>query len=159
MCSPIFAEIVPEKERSSIYALDRSFESILSSFAPPVVGILAEHVYGYKPIPEGSNKAIKIETDRGNASAFAEALYTAIAIPMALCCLIYSFLYRTYPKDRDRARLESQGELEMRQHSIDSPGNYSIVQAHEEIDDDKGKRLPIGQESARDTQPMLGNDI
>ncbi|KAM7266546.1 hypothetical protein ACFE04_004443 [Oxalis oulophora] len=33
----IFAEIVPEKSRTSVYALDRSFESVLSSFAPPVV--------------------------------------------------------------------------------------------------------------------------
>ncbi|KAI3903054.1 hypothetical protein MKW92_012111 [Papaver armeniacum] len=37
---PIFAEIVPEKSRTSIYALDRSFENILASFAPPIVGLL-----------------------------------------------------------------------------------------------------------------------
>jgi hypothetical protein len=49
MCSPIFAEIVPERSRASIYALDRSFESVLASFAPPVVGFLAEHAYGYTP--------------------------------------------------------------------------------------------------------------
>lgn len=30
--SPIFAEIVPVKSRTSIYALENSFESILSSF-------------------------------------------------------------------------------------------------------------------------------
>ncbi|KAG1366511.1 hypothetical protein COCNU_13G003010 [Cocos nucifera] len=40
---PIFAEIIPKKSRTSIYALS---ESMLSSFAPPFVGILAEHVYG-----------------------------------------------------------------------------------------------------------------
>ncbi|KAF0913184.1 hypothetical protein E2562_020350 [Oryza meyeriana var. granulata] len=42
---PICAEIVPEKSRTSIYALDMCFESILSSFAPPIVGILAQRVY------------------------------------------------------------------------------------------------------------------
>ena len=36
--SPIFAEIVPRKSRTSIYALDRSFESLLASLAPPVAG-------------------------------------------------------------------------------------------------------------------------
>lgn len=153
--NPIFAEIVAEKERTSIYALDRSFESILASFAPPVVGILAQHVYGYKPIPEGSSKAIETETDRGNAAALAEALYTAIAIPMALCCLIYSFLYRSYPKDRDRARLESQEELEMRLHCNDSPGFYSTVQTHEQIDDDEEKKLLIDGEKTRETEHML----
>ncbi|MED6206136.1 hypothetical protein PIB30_024162 [Stylosanthes scabra] len=111
--NPIFAEIVPERSRTSVYALDRSLESILSSFAPPAVGILAQHVYGYKPIPEGSSETKEILTDRENAASLAKSLYTAIGIPMALCCLIYSFLYRTYPRDKDRARMEVLIESEM----------------------------------------------
>ena len=31
--NPIFAEIVPERQRTTLYALDRSFESVLASFA------------------------------------------------------------------------------------------------------------------------------
>lgn len=119
-CSPIFAEIVPEKSRTSIYALDRSFESILSSFAPPVVGILAQHVYGYKPVPEGSSESEEIATDRGNDASLAKALYTAIGIPMALCCLIYSFLYSTYPRDKERAQMEALIESEMQQMESDN---------------------------------------
>ena len=34
-------------------------------------------------------------------------IYTSIAVPMALCCAIYSFLYCTYPKDREVARAEA----------------------------------------------------
>ncbi|KAL0908573.1 hypothetical protein M5K25_023075 [Dendrobium thyrsiflorum] len=113
--NPIFAEIVPEKSRTSIYALDRTFETVLSSFAPPVVGLLAEHFYGYKPNPSGSNKDISTEIDRENATSLAKALYTAIAIPMFLCCIIYSFLYCTYPRDRERARMHSLLESEMQQ--------------------------------------------
>ncbi|XWS44917.1 hypothetical protein CRYUN_Cryun15aG0091200 [Craigia yunnanensis] len=112
---PIFSEIVPKKSRTSIYALDRSFESILSSFAPPIVGILAQHVYGYKPIPTGSSDSIEIETDRENAASLAKALYTAIGIPMAICCSIYSFLYCTYPRDRERAKMQALIESEMQQ--------------------------------------------
>ncbi|KAG2309908.1 hypothetical protein Bca52824_021465 [Brassica carinata] len=112
---PIFAEIVPERARTSIYALDRSFESILASFAPPIVGMLAQNVYGYKPIPEGSSSVIKIETDRENAASLAKALYTAIGIPMVICCTIYSFLYCTYPRDRDRAKMQALIESEMQQ--------------------------------------------
>ncbi|KAF5942970.1 hypothetical protein HYC85_020612 [Camellia sinensis] len=108
--NPIFAEIVPEKSRTSIYALDRSFESVLSSFAPPIVGILAQYVFGYEPLPEGSKD---IATDRANAASLGKALYAAIGVPMALCCLIYSFLYHTYPRDRDRARMEVLIESEM----------------------------------------------
>ncbi|KAK4353098.1 hypothetical protein RND71_028616 [Anisodus tanguticus] len=104
--NPIFAEIVPERARTSIYALDRSFETIIASFAPLVVGILAQQVFGYKPIPKGSTGSEEIETDRQNAASLAKALYTAIGIPMAICCFIYSFLYCTYPRDRDCVQLQ-----------------------------------------------------
>lgn len=90
--------------------MDRSFESVLSSFAPPIVGLLAQHVYSYKPVPQGSKN---IATDRGNAESLAKALYTSIGIPMALCSLIYTFLYSTYPRDRERARMEALIESEM----------------------------------------------
>ncbi|KAK7856201.1 uncharacterized protein LOC112039667 [Quercus suber] len=118
--NPIFAEIVPEKSRTSVYAMDRSFESILSSFAPPIVGILAQNVYGYKPVPTGSSESEEIATDRGNAASLAKALYTAIGVPMALCCLIYSFLYYTYPRDKERAKMEALIESEMQQIELDN---------------------------------------
>ncbi|KAJ4952129.1 hypothetical protein NE237_028961 [Protea cynaroides] len=101
--NPIFAEIVPERARTTAYALDRSFESILASFAPPLVGFLAQHFYGYKPAPKGATKSVEVDRDRENAASLAKALYMAIGIPMSLCCLIYFFLYCTYPRDRDRA--------------------------------------------------------
>ncbi|KAG6529021.1 hypothetical protein ZIOFF_011213 [Zingiber officinale] len=117
--NPIFAEIVPEKSRTSIYALDRSLESVLSSFAPPTVGILAERVYGYRPVANGrSNNSI--EGDSANAASLAKALYTSIAIPMTLCCFIYSFLYCTYPRDRGRARMDSVIASELEQIELDN---------------------------------------
>ncbi|CBI40991.3 unnamed protein product, partial [Vitis vinifera] len=129
--NPIFAEIVPEKSRTSVYALDRSFESILASFAPPVVGILSQRVYGYKPIPEGSTDSAQIETDRENAASLAKALYTAISIPFVVCCLIYSFLYRTYPRDRERARMQALIDSEMQQMDRDElPSGEEYSQLH-----------------------------
>ncbi|KAL2503823.1 Major facilitator superfamily protein [Abeliophyllum distichum] len=115
--NPIFAEIVPEKSRTSVYALDRSFESVLSSFAPPLVGLLAQYVYGYEPVPEGSKD---IATDRGNATSLAKALFIAVSIPMALCCIIYSFLYLAYPRDRERAQMKALIESEMQLVELDS---------------------------------------
>ncbi|KAL7230721.1 hypothetical protein ACSBR2_009077 [Camellia fascicularis] len=119
--NPIFAEIVPERSRTSIYALDRSFETILSSFAPPVVGILAQHVFGYKPIRKGSTDSEEIETDRKNAAPLAKALYTAIGFPFVICCLIYSFLYCTYPRDREQAKMHALIESEMQR--IENPSS------------------------------------
>lgn len=108
---------MPEKSRTSIYALDRSFESVLSSFAPPVVGLLAQNVYGYKPVPEGAES---IATDRENAKALAQALFASIGTPMALCCVIYSFLYCTYPRDKERAQMEALIESEMQIIGLDN---------------------------------------
>ncbi|EYU21155.1 hypothetical protein ABFS82_03G022400 [Erythranthe guttata] len=145
--NPIFAEIVPEKSRTSIYALDRSFESVLSSFAPPTVGLLAQYVYGYKPVPEGSED---ISTDRENAKSLAKALFAAIAVPMALCCVIYSFLYFTYPRDRHRARIEAIVESEMqliKSDMLDSRGIDLRIRSSEieelNIDDRTITEMPL----------------
>lgn len=124
--NPIFAEIVPEKSRTSIYALDESFESMLASFSPTVVGILAQHVFGYKPNLKGSSNSVVIETDRENAASLAKALYVVIGIPSAICCFIYSFLYCTYPRDRERARMEVLIVSEMQQLDADNSPSSEI---------------------------------
>eukprot|EP00250_Pteridium_aquilinum_P022410 c25375_g1_i3 orf=158-1732(+) len=111
--SPIFAEIVPERMRTSIYALDESFESLLSSFAPPIVGLLAEHAFGYVSSASHTSDDASIVADTKNAAALGKALYVAFGIPYTCCCLLYSLLYWTYPKDRDKAQAESQLNQEL----------------------------------------------
>ncbi|XP_027364462.1 uncharacterized protein LOC113871571 [Abrus precatorius] len=128
--NPIFAEIVPEKSRTAIYALDCSFESILASFAPPIVGVLAQRVYGYRPIPSGSSDSVEIETDRENAASLAKALYIAILIPMSICVAVYSFLYCTYPRDRERARMVSLAESEMEQLEVEDNTTEKSCEIH-----------------------------
>lgn len=62
--------------------------------------LLSQQIFGYKPIPKESTKGSQeIATDRENAAALVKALYTAIDIPMTICCSIYSFLYFTYPRE------------------------------------------------------------
>lgn len=126
--------------------MDRSFESVLSSFAPPVVGLLAQHVYGYKPISEGSED---IATDRGNAASLARALYTAIGVPMALCCFIYSFLYCTYPRDRERAKMDALIGSEMQM--LESDGWHPRQQSSQ-------VQLPESNELYLDEQSVVEID-
>ncbi|KAK9713447.1 hypothetical protein RND81_06G027600 [Saponaria officinalis] len=114
--NPIFAEIVPEKHRTSIYALDRGFESIVHSFGPPLVGILAQHVYGYKPTPKSSSDSTEMTTtmiDRENGASLAKAMNITFTVTMSACCAIYSLLYCTYPRDRERARMQALVDSEM----------------------------------------------
>ncbi|KAK7318600.1 hypothetical protein RJT34_03303 [Clitoria ternatea] len=136
--NPIFAEIVPERSRTAIYALDCSFESILASFAPPIVGILAQRVYGYRPVPTGSSGSVEIETDRENAASLARALYTAILIPMSICVAVYSFLYCTYPRDRERARMIALVESEMQQLELDDDTKEEYCEIHDLESNGKG---------------------
>lgn len=91
--NPIFAEIVPEERRTSVYAVDRCLESVLAAFAPPTVGYLAENWFGY------SNQG-KTVSDHDKALALSQGLFVTIAIPFVICCLVYSLLYKTYPKDK-----------------------------------------------------------
>jgi hypothetical protein len=58
------------------------------------------------PISYGAGVS-SVAKDRSNATALAKALYTTIAIPMLLCCFIYYLLYGTYPRDRQRARMDT----------------------------------------------------
>lgn len=153
------AEIVPEKSRTNIYALDRSFESVLSSFAPPVVGLLAQHIYGYKPIPTGSSVSKEVATDRENAGSLAKALYSAIGVPMSLCCLIYSFLYSTYPKDRERAQMEVLIEAEMltiESQNLPENGQFSQVHLSPSEEPNFGNRTEI--ELDYETQDSLEDE-
>nr|CAB3453255.1 unnamed protein product [Digitaria exilis] len=159
---PIFAEIVPEKSRTSIYALDRSFESVLSSFAPPIVGLLAQRVYGYKPDDKGES----VQQDRENAASLAKALYTSIAIPFLICTAIYSFLYCSYPRDRERARMQSliESELQQMEHEStcleDGDGRHKVFASAND-----GERATIGvtydhkdaPEGEKDTVSLLAN--
>lgn len=45
--NPIFAEIVPPELRNLVYAFDRSFEMAIAAMAAPLVGILAEQLFGF----------------------------------------------------------------------------------------------------------------
>ncbi|TVU06106.1 hypothetical protein EJB05_49299, partial [Eragrostis curvula] len=116
----IFAEIVPEKARTTVYALDKCFEAVFASFEPPIVGVLAERVFGYKPVSSETS----VDTDRENAAVLAKAVYAEIAVPMAICCFTYTLLYCTYPRDRERARrdllMAPDGQLPLPEETRDS---------------------------------------
>ncbi|XP_026378827.1 uncharacterized protein LOC113273299 [Papaver somniferum] len=153
---PIFAEIVPDKSPTSIYSLDRTFESILASFTPPAVGLLSQHVCGYKPIPQGSTQSVEIEMGRGNAASLAKELYASIAIPMILCCLIYSFLYSTYPIDRNRARMKALALIESEMVQLEP--NYLLAEGESsQFQDSEARRKDtvIGLDYGRDITMIM----
>ncbi|CAK7339520.1 unnamed protein product [Dovyalis caffra] len=97
--APIFAEVVPIKHRTMIYAFDRAFEGSFSSFAAPLVGILSEQMFGYD-----SKSVDPIKGSIREASALSKGLLSMMAIPFGLCCLFYTPLYKYFKQDRENAR-------------------------------------------------------
>ncbi|CAI5930559.1 unnamed protein product [Closterium sp. NIES-64] len=128
--NPIFAAIVPARLRTDIYALDRACEMSVAAFAPPTVGFLAQACFGFHPsspsptppaaAPAPSPPASPATpplappapsaADPGNARALSLGLFWTMALPFAVCCVLYGGLYWTYPHDRDKARAEAAEE-------------------------------------------------
>ncbi|XP_078430382.1 major facilitator superfamily protein [Wolffia australiana] len=89
--NPIFAEIVPARQRTMVYAFDRAVEGGLASLAAPAVGFLAERVFGYGSGP-------------GKAAALSKGLLLTMALPWCLCGFLYSPLYFTLERDQAAAK-------------------------------------------------------
>ncbi|MFQ6634196.1 hypothetical protein Gotur_011769 [Gossypium turneri] len=105
---PMFAEVVPSKHRTMIYAFDRAFEGSFSSFAAPLVGILSEKMFGYD-----SKSIDPINGSPREAFALSRGLLSMMAIPFGLCCLCYTPLYKLFRRDRENVRLAAVKEEEM----------------------------------------------
>jgi len=97
--SAIFAEVVPDCLRSSIYAFDRSFETAIGALAAPIVGVLASRVFGFKGTLSIEPGATPDEVAR-NAAALGSAILAMLLAPWAFCLIFYSGLYWTLPRDR-----------------------------------------------------------
>ncbi|BDA50407.1 hypothetical protein COCOBI_16-0830 [Coccomyxa sp. Obi] len=106
--NPVFAEIVPPELRNMIYAFDRSFEGAIAACGAPLVGILAERVFGFKGAAEIDPG--DVDQNLGKARALGNALLCCMAVPWALCVIIYSGLHYTYPRDKRRAVFLAQME-------------------------------------------------
>ncbi|KAG6767978.1 hypothetical protein POTOM_026872 [Populus tomentosa] len=106
--APMFAEVVPVKHRTMIYAYDRAFEGSFSSFAAPLVGILSEQMFGYD-----SKSVDPVKGSVREASALSKGLLSMMAVPFGLCCLFYTPLYRYFRQDRENARTAGSKALEI----------------------------------------------
>lgn len=106
--APMFAEVVPAKHRTMIYAFDRAFEGSFSSFAAPLVGILSEKMFGYD-----SKSINSVNGSAQQALALSQGLLSMMVVPFGLCCLFYTPLYKYFRRDRDSVKMAALKEEEM----------------------------------------------
>ena len=85
--NPIFAEIVPPHLRNLVYAFDRSFEMAIAAMAAPLVGILAEQLFGFSG---AAAKGGEVGADLSKARALGNALVVCMIVPWFLCFVFYT---------------------------------------------------------------------
>lgn len=103
--NPAFAEIVPAHMRNLIYSFDRTLEMAIAALAAPIVGIMAQTLFGFSGTASTTGHE---ETDHRNARALGNALLVCMIVPWFLCFVFYTGLHFTYPKDRARAQQLAQ---------------------------------------------------
>ncbi|KAJ1288611.1 hypothetical protein BS78_02G101200 [Paspalum vaginatum] len=106
--NPMFAEVVPPKHRTMIYAFDRAFEGSFASLAAPAVGLVTEKIYGYDA------KTVNLANGSAEgAYALSRGLLTMMIVPFGVCVLFYSPLYLVFKRDRENVKLASFKEQEL----------------------------------------------
>lgn len=98
-CRPICAELVEDAgDRANIVALWTFIEGAASAvIGGPIVGGLTE-LYGYRLENHGSISTVE------NANALRRALTHTGALFWGICFALWTILYVTFPRDRDRTR-------------------------------------------------------
>lgn len=98
--NPLFAEIVPEKQRTLVYAFDRCFETALAACTAPLVGLVGEKIFGFNgaATPIGDR-----DKDLANAEALGDALLIFMIVPWSIDLALYTGLHWTYGPDARKA--------------------------------------------------------
>ncbi|EFN58437.1 hypothetical protein CHLNCDRAFT_140406 [Chlorella variabilis] len=97
--SALFAELVPEEQRSTIYAFDRSFEGAVGAMGAPLVGLAAERLFGFRGALGDSSSG----ADGKNVAALSSALLVCMVVPWVLCLLFFTALHWTFKEDRRKS--------------------------------------------------------
>lgn len=95
--NPIFSEIVPPESRNLVYAFDRSFEGAIAAAGAPLVGYLAQKLFHFEGSAALSDDP---EQNARRARALSNALLIMTTVPWTLCCIFFSALHWSYPRDK-----------------------------------------------------------
>jgi len=104
----IFAEIVSEDIRSTIYSLDKFIEGIVATIGAPLTGLLTDYIFGYK-----TTKIEEINCNRANARALGNGLFYICFGFWSICFLFYTSLHWFYPRDLERIQGIAKNKLRL----------------------------------------------
>ncbi len=103
--NPIFVELFPPEIRSSVFSVDRVFEGSIAAFGTTIVAAITT-MFGFQNPPSTvSNVSIYIYAQQ-NAYALAQGIFWTCFVPWIFCLVLYTLVYRTYPKDAEAIKKE-----------------------------------------------------
>ncbi|KAL0030933.1 hypothetical protein WJX79_002316 [Trebouxia sp. C0005] len=151
--NPVFAEIVPPHLRNMIYAFDRCFEGAIAACAAPLVGMLAEKMFGFTGTAARSGDAT---VDAAKARALGNALVTFLIVPWTFALIIYTGLHFTYPKDKKAAMRAAEvlAESHLQRSSSDSSDRASLREHPADVEL-QGLKPPPAAAVTTPTEPAL----
>ncbi len=130
--NPIFSELFEPEIRGTAFSVDRLFEGSIAATGTLIVGLIADHAFGY-------DKTLKV-TPAGvvnNVQALGYAMLISTVIPWTICLICYSFIYWTYPKDRDIAKqkmLERTARIQNKEITTDKTKIEKVKDETEDIE-------------------------
>ncbi|EFN50878.1 hypothetical protein CHLNCDRAFT_141677 [Chlorella variabilis] len=124
---PCHAEIVPPHQRNLVYAFDRCFEGAIAACAAPLVGVLAERIFGFSGTGTVSQDR---QQDLVNAAALGNALLAFLVVPWTLTLLLYTGLHWTYPADKAAALRQQSHALRECSHPLEEEGGSRTERSH-----------------------------
>merc|ERR1712087_801070 len=108
---PILSEIVQPGKRASIVAWVAACEgSSAALFGAPIVGFLAEDVFGYKRVSSSGGEhvhtaeAADAAVRASNRHALSRAMLCGTLPPFLICASLYTLLHWTYARDVRRTQ-------------------------------------------------------
>jgi len=101
---PLLSQLVPSHMRATIMAAEVAIEgSSASIIGGPVLGIIAQHAFGYTS-SDLVVADIPLEDRTTNVHALSSALTLLTIVPWSLCLMSYTLVGYTYANDRDSVR-------------------------------------------------------
>jgi uncharacterized membrane protein len=85
-----------------VYSVDRVFEGSVAALGTVIVGFIAG-LLGYVT-PTVAISALPNTVRVTNMTALGQGMFIAALIPWILCLIFYTFVYKTYPVDKERTR-------------------------------------------------------
>eukprot|EP00931_Biecheleriopsis_adriatica_P041494 TRINITY_DN23708_c0_g2_i1.p1 TRINITY_DN23708_c0_g2~~TRINITY_DN23708_c0_g2_i1.p1 ORF type:complete len:485 (-),score=78.80 TRINITY_DN23708_c0_g2_i1:78-1532(-) len=128
---PVMLRIVSKRQLSSALAWDMALSFTSGNcIGPMLVGYIAQEIFHYQPSDQ-SLEDISQDVRMRNARALGNAIFFSSVIPSILCCMAFTLMWRTYPKDmrlkEEREAEESEGSKEETTWLLKKKGSAAVA--------------------------------